>query len=284
MVDLRSPSTRRLAVVAFAVYVLVLAGVAFLPLPGPPAPGTQGEVAVNLSLSRPDLLGGWEAQRNVLMTVPFGVLLPLVVRWRYELMVLACVGVTLIIETGQLLGSLAAGWAWRAFDVNDLLNNTVGGLLGLALTGAALLLTRRPHQPRRRLPLHRLVAGTLAAGLVGWAAISTLTTPPYAPPVDACEQPPAGATTELPGGVSAYAAADGSLCITGAALGSTSVAPDTEPGLVAAVEEEGGGGVEVGVAPPGAAQAPDGRGNPVRTYAVEGADLRVWTASLPGGD
>lgn len=275
---------RRLAVVAFAVYLLVLAGVAFLPLPGPPVPGTRGEVGVNLSLSRPNLLGGWEAQRNVLMTVPFGVLLPLVVRWRYELMVLGCMGVTLFIETGQLLGSLVAGWAWRAFDVDDLFNNTVGALLGLALTGTVLLLTRGSGKPRRRLPLHRFVTGALAAGLVGWAAISTLTTPPYAPPVDACEQPPAGAVTELPGGVSAYAADDGSLCLTGAALGSTSVAPDAQEGLVVAVEEEGGGGIEVGVASPGTAQTLDGRGHPVRTYAVEGADLRVWTASLPEDD
>lgn len=286
VVDLRSTLLRRVAMVAFAVYLLVLAGVAFLPLPGPPPPGSQGQVAVNVSLSRPNLLGGWEAQRNVLMTVPFGILLPLVVRWRYELMVLACVGVTLVIEIGQLLGSLAAAWAWRAFDVDDVLNNTVGALLGLALTGVVLLRTHPPAEPGRRLPRQRaprLVTGALAAGLVGWTVVATLTTPPYAPPVDACELPPAGAVTELPGGLSAYAVEDGSVCIAGAALGSTSVAPDTEPGLVSALEEDGGG-VEVGVAPRGAAQTLDGRGNPVRTYAVDGSDLMVWSASLPGGN
>jgi len=106
--DLLSPAVRRVAAVAFALYLVVLVGVAFFPLPGEPRPGTEGVVPLDLSLSRPDLLGGWEAQRNVLMTVPFGVLLPLVVRWRYEWLLLACVGVTLVIETGQLLGSLDA--------------------------------------------------------------------------------------------------------------------------------------------------------------------------------
>lgn len=151
-------------------------------------------------------------------------------------MVLACVAVTLVIETGQLLGSLAAGWAWRAFDVDDLLNNTVGAPLGLAVTGAVLLLTQTPRDPRGRLPrlprvpAHRLVTGTLAVGLLGWALTSTLTTPPYVALVDACEQPPVGAATEFPGDVSAYATEDGSLCVQGPGLGSSSVAPDIEPG------------------------------------------------------
>ena len=82
VIDPRSPAVRRAAAAAFVVYLLVLAGVAFLPLPGTPGPGRVGVVPISTSLSRPDLLGGWEAQRNVLMAVPFGLLLPLVARWR----------------------------------------------------------------------------------------------------------------------------------------------------------------------------------------------------------
>lgn len=176
-------------------------------------------------LARPDLLGGWEAQRNVLMLIPFGLLLPLVVRWRYEVMMLACFAVTLAIETGQLLGSLLVGRARRSFDVNDLLNNTVGGLLGLALTGAVLALMRRPH----RLPLHRLVTAALAAALLLWAVGSTMATPSVAPVAYACDQPPAGAITPLPGGAEAYASSDGGLCLQVGAS-SSSVLSDTEPG------------------------------------------------------
>lgn len=284
MVDLRSPVVRRVAVVAFAAYLLVLAGVAFLPLPGAPFPGSQGDVPVELSLRRPDLLTGWETQRNVLMTVPFGVLLPLVVRWRYEALLLACVAVTLVIETGQLLGSLAVGWAWRAFDVNDLLNNTIGALLGLGVTAAALAWQHRStgrSLPLQRLPVRRLLPGVLAVVLVVWAAGSTLTTPPYVPPVDACAQPPTGATTQLLDGTSAYAAADGSLCLLGPGGGSGSVPADTAPGVVSEVQEEGGGGWQVGVALPGGPPVTDAQGAVVPVQPVQGSDLLVWARPLP---
>ena len=72
-------------------------------------------------------------------------LLPLAVRRPYEVLVLVCVGTPVVLETAQLLGSLAAGWAWRAFDVDDLLLNTVGGLLELCLTGLLLQLLLIEH-------------------------------------------------------------------------------------------------------------------------------------------
>ena len=161
MTEPRAPALRRAATVAFVLYLVVLAGAVFLPLPiGQVERGTGP--SYDFVLRRPDLLGGWEVQRNVLMMVPFGVLLPLVVRWRYEVLVLACFVATLVIETVQFLVSAAVGWAWRAFDVNDLLLNTIGGLLGLAITGVVLAVVRRPQVP----PAHRLVPGVLAVALV----------------------------------------------------------------------------------------------------------------------
>ncbi|WP_456846317.1 VanZ family protein, partial [Cellulomonas sp. P5_C6] len=146
MTDQRAPALHRAATVALVVYLVALAGAAFLPLPfGQVERGTGP--SYDLVLRRPDLLAGWEVQRNVLMTIPLGILLPLVVRWRYEALVLACVAVTLVIETTQLLVSAAVGWAWRAFDVNDLLLNTIGGLLGLAVTATVLAVLRRPSMP-----------------------------------------------------------------------------------------------------------------------------------------
>lgn len=289
MLDLRSSRARRTAAVALAVYLVVLAGVAFLPLPGAPRPGTSGVVPINLSLARPDLLGGWEAQRNVLMTVPLGLLLPLVVRWRYELLLLACVATTVVIETGQLLGSLAAGWAWRAFDVNDLFNNTVGALLGLALTAAALTWPRRSRGGPERsgvglrpLPLRRLVPAGLASALVAAAVVSTATTPGPRPVTDACAQPPAGAVTDLPEGLSAYAGPDGSLCLLGADGSTSSVAAGAPSGVVSELRREGGGGWQVGVTAPGGDPrvTADTSGQGVER-AVPGSPLTVWWRPLP---
>ncbi|GEL96611.1 VanZ family protein [Cellulomonas terrae] len=262
------PVLRRAATVAFVLYLVVLAGAAFLPLPFGQVERGDG-ARYDLTLERPDLLGGWEAQRNVLMTIPFGVLLPLVVRWRYEALVLACVGVTFLIETVQLLVSASVGWAWRAFDVNDVLLNTVGGLLGLALTGVVLAIVRRPALP----PARRLVTGGLAALLVGWAVASTLTTHTYAV-VYACDEPPAGTVTSLPGGASAYAGSDGSVCLQ-ADGGTASVPSDAGPGS-ALTYERSDGTWEVGTALPGDVLTEGVGGQTVELHAVDGSRVLVW--------
>ncbi len=64
---------------------------------------------------------------NVTLFIPFGLLIPLLWdcdpgRW----VGLICFSLSLFIELGQLL----LGWSGRAFDVSDLLCNTLGGLLG----------------------------------------------------------------------------------------------------------------------------------------------------------
>lgn len=282
--DLRSSRSRRVATVVLAVYLVALAGVAFLPLPGVQVVDSGRSVSWNLVLDRPDVLAGWEAQRNVLMTVPFGLLLPLVVRWRLEALVLACVGVTLVIETGQLLGSLAVGWAWRAFDVNDLLLNTVGGLLGLVVAGAALAVTRRrdPREPlRRRLsgtPVRRFVAGVFAAGVLVWAGVSTATAASH-PPVYACDEPPVGEVTRLPYGVTAYAGPDGSLCVAAGGSSSSVLAGSRPETVFVLVSPEGT--LQTGVARAGTDRARTDDGVEVETHAVPGSDLRVWSTLTP---
>ncbi|RKS77936.1 VanZ like protein [Motilibacter peucedani] len=274
MTDLRSRAAQRLATAALCAYLLVLAGAAFLPLPGPPVPGASHDApSANLHLHRPDLLGGWETERNVLMTVPLGLLLPLVVRRRYEQLLLVCVAVPVAIETGQLLGSLAVGRAWRSFDVDDILNNTVGGVLGLAATGAALALTGTRRLPAL-LPAHRFVAGAAAAALLGWAAFATLV---GASPADGdtCSHPATRPVTRLTNGVVAYAVAGGSLCVV-TADGTSSVPADSEP-TVLSYESDGDSVVSaVGVTRPdsGPAVAPDG--SPVHPEPVDGSPLLVW--------
>lgn len=169
----RLSSARGPAAVLLALYLLVLAAAVWLPLPLDPPPMTNAPT-YELHLARPDLTA-WDFRRNVLMTVPFGVLLPMVVRWRYEAMVLACVVLTLVAETVQLLGSQAVGWDWRAFDVNDLLANTVGGWIGLATTGLAWWVTGRQGRPRGvGLRPHRWIVGIGAAAVVAWVIVETM--------------------------------------------------------------------------------------------------------------
>ena len=271
MIDQRAPALHRAATVAFVLYLVVLAGAAFLPLPSMQLERGTGP-SYDLALRRPDLLGGWEVQRNVLMTVPFGLLLPLVVRWRYEALVLACVVVTLVIETVQLLVSAAVGWSWRAFDVNDLLLNTIGGLLGLALTATALAVVRRPSLP----PARRLVPGGLAAALVAWAVVATVTTPATREAVHACDESPAGAITVLPGGASAYAGRDGSVCLL-ADGGTASLPYDAGPGP-AFTYQRPDGSWEVGTAQPGDVLTAGVGGDVVELHAVDGSGVLVWAA------
>ena len=86
---------------------------------------------------------GWPAVRllagNVLVFVPFGVLLPAIfpgVRrlWR---MAIAGLALSASIELSQLAVSLLLGYWYRMSDVDDLLLNAAGVLLGYGLFAAA---------------------------------------------------------------------------------------------------------------------------------------------------
>ncbi|MFD4034571.1 VanZ family protein [Streptomyces sp. NPDC058637] len=73
-----------------------------------------------------------QAGGNLLLGAPFGVLLPIMVprRLRMIRMVLLTVLVMSVVELAQ--GALVAG---RAFDIDDVILNTSGALLGYALVG-----------------------------------------------------------------------------------------------------------------------------------------------------
>jgi glycopeptide antibiotics resistance protein len=97
---------------------------------------------------------GWPAVRllagNVLVFVPFGALLPVifpVVRhfWR---MALAGLALSASVESGQFAVSLLLGYWYRMSDVDDLLLNVAGALLGYGLFVAA----RRARRSRRVAP------------------------------------------------------------------------------------------------------------------------------------
>lgn len=78
---------------------------------------------------------------NVIMFMPLGFMLPLLLpRLNRSRTVLACAFISLGIEAVQLLQYIVFAMG-RAVDVNDVIANTVGGLLGYAVLRAAQRVT-----------------------------------------------------------------------------------------------------------------------------------------------
>ncbi|WP_241518830.1 VanZ family protein [Streptomyces sp. CB03238] len=86
---------------------------------------------------------------NVVLGVPFGVLLPVLVPRARGLLRVAAVTALVMTLVELVQGALITG---RAFDVDDVLLNTTGALLGYLLIGRRL---GRAVHPRRRHWWHR---------------------------------------------------------------------------------------------------------------------------------
>ncbi len=90
---------------------------------------------------------------NVLLGVPFGVLLPVLVPRARGLVRVAVVTALVMLLVELVQGALITG---RAFDVDDVLLNTSGALLGYLLLGRRL---GRAVHPRRHHWWHRFTGG-----------------------------------------------------------------------------------------------------------------------------
>lgn len=112
----------------------------FLRAPAPPGPWWSGVVLTPLVDYEVE-----DALMNVIVFMPLGVLIPLVLRrpvwWR---VLSAVVGVSLAIELTQLAAQDFAGGGHVA-DVNDLIFNTLGGVIGF---GFLALFRRLPGSDR----------------------------------------------------------------------------------------------------------------------------------------
>jgi glycopeptide antibiotics resistance protein len=146
-----------LAIVGMLAFAVALAEVTLVP-----SPASVRLVHTNLTpgasirayLDQPSIreaakqIGG-----NVLLGAPFGVLLPMLfprTRGLVRIVVLTAV-VMLMIETTQ--GAIVVG---RAFDIDDVILNTAGSLLGYLLLGRSL---GRALHPRREHWWHRMGYG-----------------------------------------------------------------------------------------------------------------------------
>jgi len=121
-----------------------------------------------------------QAAFNVVLFVPLGFLLRVV--WRRGLVVATLVGLatTLAIEFTQLTGLWGLyPCAFRVFDVDDLILNTTGAILGslLAMPFAAMLVKRRPAPRVTDVTFGRrlvgMVADFLATAFVGFGFVVT---------------------------------------------------------------------------------------------------------------
>jgi glycopeptide antibiotics resistance protein len=70
---------------------------------------------------------------NILLTVPFGFGIPFLVRFKPKYFPWLAIGAGLSTEIAQLGVSLLIGGVYRSVDINDVLLNTAGALLGYAL-------------------------------------------------------------------------------------------------------------------------------------------------------
>ncbi|WP_327434020.1 VanZ family protein [Streptomyces sp. NBC_01236] len=149
------PLPLRLLAMALAFAAMVVFAAALARLTLEPSPASKALVHSNLHpgrslnayLSQPELrdavkqIGG-----NLLLGMPFGVLLPVLApRVRGILRVLALTAaVMLLVELVQ--GALITG---RAFDIDDVILNTVGALVGYLLLGRRLGRAVHPKSGRR---------------------------------------------------------------------------------------------------------------------------------------
>ncbi|MEU8892120.1 VanZ family protein [Streptomyces sp. NPDC048442] len=144
----------RTGLIVLAFLVLVAFSVVLAKLTLEPSPASEGLVHSNLRpgaslrqyvqdytfLGAAKQVGG-----NVLLGVPFGVLLPVLGarRWRFVRMLLMTVAVIVLVELAQ--GAIVRG---RAFDVDDVIMNTAGALIGYVVLGRRL--GRVVHRRRYR--------------------------------------------------------------------------------------------------------------------------------------
>jgi glycopeptide antibiotics resistance protein len=129
----------------FWMYLLLVVNMTIFPIPLPEAIGPRSPVQYILSHVNliPFNFGDlFEAHRNIifqqifgniLLTMPFGFGIPFLVRFKRKDFPWLAIGVGVAIETVQLGFSLLAGGVYRSVDINDVLLNATGALLGYSL-------------------------------------------------------------------------------------------------------------------------------------------------------
>jgi glycopeptide antibiotics resistance protein len=133
-----------LGVLALTTYIFWIASVAFFPMPAERGPGLVWPFSVNLVPFR-DLSSSFAHMSqgqiirqhggNLLLLVPFTLFGPVLwsrlSAWKWALAI--GVGASAAIELLQLAADAVVGSGYRSVDINDVIVNAVGALLGYAL-------------------------------------------------------------------------------------------------------------------------------------------------------
>jgi glycopeptide antibiotics resistance protein len=146
-------------------YTTLALAMVFLPLPGPGTPRLRQAIQLLpfqwvLDTTRGDLAAAKQFFLNVLLFVPLGVFAYFLWRRTLKQTVLIGFGASLLIEITQLSGNFGtAPFAYRIFDVDDLITNTFGALLGY-LAAYAITQVRVPERMRAGSPARdRVLSG-----------------------------------------------------------------------------------------------------------------------------
>ncbi|MFG1809933.1 VanZ family protein [Streptomyces sp. NPDC049040] len=146
------PTLARAAVLAVALVCMAGFAVALAKVTLVPSPSSDALIHTNLRpgasirayLDQPALrdsvkqIGG-----NVLLGVPFGILLPMLFPRARGLLRVAVVTALVMVLIEATQGALVEG---RAFDIDDVILNTLGALLGYLLLGRRLGSALHPHR------------------------------------------------------------------------------------------------------------------------------------------
>lgn len=80
---------------------------------------------------------------NVLMFIPLGILLRMILRVRWYSLIILSLALSVLIEIAQLTGSFGYyPCAYRLFSVDDMIANTVGGVIGFMIARMLMLGSR----------------------------------------------------------------------------------------------------------------------------------------------
>lgn len=166
----------------FVLYLLVLVGFTIYPLPDNLAAFCQHHHIVPqltplqsiLEMRTDGIRAVLQVSMNVLFFVPLGVFLRTMHNWRFTLVVALAFAMSLLIETAQLTGVFGIyPCSYRLFDVDDLLLNTFGAVLGLVVARflpALYLVEKRDASPN----LHPGLVRRFVATVVDVAAVTIL--------------------------------------------------------------------------------------------------------------